>query len=126
VAAASIRAIQDSRRSLRYPTSFSGELIVRHKKALPVMISNISRCGALIKGCDLPMAGHEVVLRARSLDVVATVAWTGIDFAGLRFHRDVEPLEVVRQNADELRLFRTMRAHASLKAGLLSGWRDPK
>ena len=120
MAASNASAIHDARQSMRYPTNFAGELIVS-QKGRAVIITNISRCGALVTAASLPAPGSVVILKARSLEVSATVAWAGRDCVGLRFHRDVEPLEIVRQNADELRLFRTMTAHATLRAGLRSG-----
>ena len=113
--ASNIKALQDARQAMRYPTNFLGELAVWRQK-LVVTITDISRRGALLKAEELPSTGEEVTLRARCLEVVATVAWTKSGFAGLRFHRDIEPLEVVRQNADEMRRFRTMRAHGLLRS----------
>ncbi len=109
-----IKTKHDERRSQRYPTSFPGKLTV-WRKHLPVMITDISRSGALLAASELPSVGEEVVLKARLLEVVATVAWTNSGFAGLRFHRDIDPLEVVRQNVDEMRAFRTMRSFSSIR-----------
>jgi hypothetical protein len=110
MAASNIKALQDARQAMRYPTSFLGEVLV-WRQSLVVMITDISRRGALLKAAALPSAGEEVTLKARCLEVVATVVWTKSGFAGLCFHRDIEPLEVVRQNADEMWRFRTMRRH---------------
>jgi len=110
-----VRLTREARRSQRYPTNFPGELTVR-VGLVPVTITNISRCGALLKGETLPLSGQIVTLRARSLDVLATVAWSKDGQVGLSFHRDVEPLEVVRQNAAEMRLFRAMRVFGSSRS----------
>lgn len=107
-----VRQTREARRSQRYPTNFPGELTVR-VGLVPVTITNISRSGAQLKGETLPLSGQIVTLRARSLDILATVAWSRNGQAGLSFHRDIEPLEVVRQNAAEMRLFRAMRAFGS-------------
>jgi hypothetical protein len=44
---------------------------------------------------------------------VATVVWNTGDACGLSFHRSLDPLEVVRQNAPGMERFRDMG----------SGWR---
>ena len=44
------------------------------------------------------------------------MAWSKDGQVGLSFHRDVEPLEVVRQNAAEMRLFRAMRVFGSSRS----------
>lgn len=105
---------QDARESLRYPTNFPGELAIWRNR-LTVTITNISRRGALLTGENLPLPGQEVTLTARSLEVVATVAWNKNGAAGLRFHRDVEPLEIVRQNAAGMTRFRTMKIRRSTR-----------
>lgn len=114
MAGSSMRSTFDARRAQRFPTNFVGEIVVLRKHLL-VMITNISRGGALLKADDLPSSGEEVILTARSLDVVGTVAWAERGFAGIRFHRDIDPLEIVRQNADEMRLFRTMRSFGAAR-----------
>ena len=103
------RAVRDARKSQRFPTNFAGELRMGRQR-YPVTVSDLSCEGAFLRGDQIPARGSEVILIARALEVVATVAWSKADACGLHFHRPVFPLEVVRQNAVEMMRFRQMRA----------------
>ncbi len=100
-------ARRDERRNQRFPTNFAATLIVDRKPML-VRVGDISRLGAMLYAAGLPGVGTEVVLAGQAFDVVATVVWRTDEACGLSFHRDVEPLEVVRQNVPEMDAFRKM------------------
>ena len=95
----------DGRRSIRFPTRFSGELR-SGDQSLPVNVRDISREGVLIEGERLPEAGRNVSLTAKQLDVDAKVVWRREALCGLEFVEPVDPLEIVRQNLPELARFR--------------------
>lgn len=105
-------SLHEERQSQRYPTNFAGTLIV-DRKPIVVRVGDISRLGAMLYAATLPAVGTEVVLVGQAFDVVATVVWNTGDACGLSFHRSLDPLEVVRQNAPGMERFRDMG----------SGWR---
>ena len=93
----SVKELQEARRALRYPTKFAGKLVI-DRKSIAVEIADISCVGACLRGSGLPARGQEVVLRATALEVVATVVWSDGATCGLNFHREIQPLAVVRNN----------------------------
>ncbi|MES2095434.1 MAG: PilZ domain-containing protein [Pseudomonadota bacterium] len=93
----SIKDVAAGRNEQRFPTKFTGTLIV-DRVPMGVEIADISRVGAQLRGDNLPLRGQEVVLCAIGLEVVATVAWNGEKSCGLTFHRPIAPLFVVYRN----------------------------
>jgi hypothetical protein len=88
-----------ARSEQRISTKFSGVLVV-DRQPISIEIVDISRVGACVRGTDLPRRGQEVVLRAKQLDVVATVVWRDDTSCGLNFHKEITPLAIVRENLD--------------------------
>ena len=79
----------DDRREPRYATHLPGALLTyRHRNE--VLVENVSRSGALVRGDSVPEKGTEVVLSAGLLQIVATVAWVGDQACGLMFHRAID------------------------------------
>lgn len=93
------KELRNARSDQRFPTKFSGVVIV-DRRPISIEIADISRVGACVRGTDLPHRGQEVVLRAKHLDVVATVVWRDDMSCRLNFHKEIAPLAIVRENLD--------------------------
>jgi hypothetical protein len=87
----------DLRASQRYPTHFDGIGILRGTP-YPIVIADISRGGAMVRGLPPLPPGAQLTVQARSLDVAATVVRSTARGLGLRFQTPVDPLDIVRQN----------------------------
>ncbi len=94
---ASARSPIDLRKSQRYPTHIDGTVVFRGTP-YPIIISDISNDGAMIRGLPLLAPGLKIVVQARSLDVVAFVVRNTPRGIGVRFQSAVNPLDIVRQN----------------------------
>lgn len=87
----------DLRKSQRYPTRIDGTAIL-HGMRYPIVISDISAEGAMIRGLPQLAPGQKLTIQARSLDVVAIVVRGSPRGVGVRFQCAVNPLAVVREN----------------------------
>jgi len=76
------------------------------RKQSSVVVGDISSNGAMVRAPGLPRVGTEIVLAGKAFEIVATVAWRTDETCGLSFHREVDPLEIVRQNVKGLERFR--------------------
>jgi hypothetical protein len=87
----------DLRKSQRYPTRIDGTAILNGMR-YPIVISDISAEGAMIRGMPLLSAATTFTLQARALDVIAIVVRGTGRGLGVRFQCAVNPLAVVREN----------------------------
>jgi hypothetical protein len=81
---------EDTRRDPRHAARVKG-LLLMYRARSTIQVENVSRSGALVSCDTVPAKGTEVVLSTGPVNVVATVAWTGIDTCGLTFHRAIDP-----------------------------------
>lgn len=107
-----IRASREARTSQRFPTHFGGQL-VDQESLVPVIVANISSDGAKVRCMTGLRLGSRVTLKARGLEMPATVMWKSVSAYGLRFARPVKPLEIVRQNYAGLEHLRGVRGIAT-------------
>jgi hypothetical protein len=89
----------DHRHACRYDVALRGTVSGYGVAPTPVEIANISIRGAMIRGL-LPSLerGNAVILTIRNTVVVATVAWSGDDTAGLAFDAPIDPILLERMN----------------------------
>lgn len=59
-----------------------------------VMLTNISRKGAMLKGSELPSACAEVWIRLGMLDIFGIVVWADRVTCGIRFDRPLGDAEI--------------------------------
>lgn len=93
----------EQRRAPRYAVALHGMVSGYGVIPTPVEIPNISTRGAMIRGV-LPQLQRDtaLILTIRNMVVVATVAWSREDAAGLAFDAPIDPVLIARMN-DRLR-----------------------
>lgn len=64
--------------------------------SLSIVLRNLSKDGALVKGNALPAAGTRVLFHRQGLSVPGTVAWSHAGHAGLEFDFELFPKEMLR------------------------------
>ena len=64
--------------------------------SLSVVLRNLSKDGALVKGNGLPEAGTHVLFHRQGLSVPGKVAWSHASHAGLEFDVPLFPKEMLR------------------------------
>lgn len=91
------RIAGDGRRlSRRYKTALQGVISSYVLNPTSVDVENLSLKGALTRCTDCNLAkGEEVILTLEKVVIVATVAWSKDDMAGLSFHKPLSANEVV-------------------------------
>lgn len=105
-----------SRQGQRYPTSIAATVIV-DRQDYSAEIKDVSSQGCCVSGTFGLAKGDEIVIVVGGLSVVATVAWSKGMLAGANFHRQIDPLQVVRDYSDHpiftrRRLANAMAMHA--------------
>ena len=89
-------SITQNRRSNRSPVLLSAKVDVRGTE-VAVILRNLSAEGALIEGANLPREGDATVFRRNELCVTGEIVWVEGRFAGLRFDRELNREELLRQ-----------------------------
>ena len=64
--------------------------------SLPVVLRNLSKDGALVRGGELPEAGTRVLFHRQGLSVPSRVAWLHGEHAGIAFDSPLFPREMLR------------------------------
>jgi len=72
-----------------------------------VVVEDVCSSGARLRGRDLPEDGQELLVKVGSIDVMASVAWSGQDVCGITFDPPLQPAGV-KQLKDEGRLGRVL------------------
>jgi len=96
------KARRDLRNEMRFPTHLDAE-IAYGGACLPIVIADISSRGVMIEGDMLPAAGVRVRVRAKGLDAMGIVVWTDGTQCGVLLRNAINPLAVVRANAEAFR-----------------------
>lgn len=92
-------ASDDQRRARRYDVALRGTVSGYGVVPTPVEIANIAVRGAMIRGPLPPLQrDNAVILTIRNTVVVAKVAWTRDDTAGLAFDAPIDPILLARMN----------------------------
>jgi hypothetical protein len=89
-------SITQNRRSNRSPVLLSAKVDVRGAE-VAVILRNLSAEGALIEGANLPREGDATVFRRNELCVTGEIVWVEGRFAGVRFDRELNREELLRQ-----------------------------
>jgi hypothetical protein len=89
-------SITQNRRSTRSPVLLSAKVDVRGAE-VAVILRNLSAEGALIEGANLPREGDATVFRRNELCVTGEIVWVEGRFAGVRFDRELNREELLRQ-----------------------------
>lgn len=78
------------------------------KQSQAVVLLDVSRTGAKLKGDDFPDPGSDVWIRGAGIDALATVAWKKGNSCGVGFDAPLSDLHVqkLRQDAARARLAR--------------------
>jgi hypothetical protein len=74
----------------RHPVHVEASLLM-YQARYEVVVTDISRGGAMVVGDAVPARGDEVVLSRADFQIVATVAWSEGRACGLAFHRPIDP-----------------------------------
>jgi hypothetical protein len=89
-------SITQNRRSNRSTVLLSAKVDVRGAE-VAVILRNLSAEGALIEGANLPREGDATVFRRNELCVTGEIVWVEGRFAGVRFDRELNREELLRQ-----------------------------
>lgn len=89
-------SITQNRRSNRSPVLLSAKVDVDGAE-VAVVLRNLSVEGALIEGKNLPREGGFTVFKRNDLCVTGHIVWVEGRFAGLRFDRQLDREELLRQ-----------------------------
>lgn len=89
-------SITQNRRSNRSPVLLSAKVDVSGAE-VAVILRNLSAEGALIEGANLPREGDATVFRRNELCVTGEIVWVEGRFAGVRFDRELNREELLRQ-----------------------------
>jgi hypothetical protein len=89
-------SISQNRRSNRSPVLLSA-VVELDGRDIAVVLRNLSTEGALIEGAKLPIEGERTVFKRNELCVKGRIVWVEGRFAGLRFDRELEREELLRQ-----------------------------
>ena len=89
-------SITQNRRSNRSPVLLSAKVDVGGAE-VAVILRNLSAEGALIEGANLPRDGDATVFRRNELCVTGHIVWVEGRFAGVKFDRELNRDELLRQ-----------------------------
>ena len=89
------QSVTQQRRSSRSNVMLKASL-ERPDASVPVVLRNLSKDGALVKGEALPQAGEKVLFHRQGLCVPSRVAWVHQDHAGICFDSPLFPKELLR------------------------------
>jgi hypothetical protein len=93
------RIVKCRRRFIREPVMLAGSAM-SITRSRSVMISDMSREGAGLGGRDLPTAGDDLVMKAGSVDRMATVVWRAGDRCGVQLDRPLQDENIERMKAE--------------------------
>jgi hypothetical protein len=93
------RIVKCRRRFIREPVMLAGSAM-SITRSRSVMISDVSREGAGLGGRDLPTAGDDLVMKAGSVDRMATVVWRAGDRCGFQLDRPLQDENIERMKAE--------------------------